>query len=66
MNKGTHIATWQLIDKAKNTGVCSYCHRQDHIDHMAKFCRYCGSYIRMPMKQYIQPTIDGYEAVPYK
>lgn len=23
-------------------GVCSNCHRQDHIDPLAKYCRYCG------------------------
>lgn len=25
------------------TGVCSNCYRQDHIDPIAKYCRYCGA-----------------------
>ena len=24
-------------------GICSECHRQDGIDPLAKFCRYCGA-----------------------
>ena len=32
----------QWIMQQDNTGVCSNCHRQDHIDPFAKYCRYCG------------------------
>ena len=31
------------IMQQDNTGVCSNCHRQDHIDPLAKYCRYCGA-----------------------
>lgn len=31
---------WILVDGM--TGVCPRCHRQDHIDPLAKYCRYCG------------------------
>ena len=33
----------QWIMQQDNTGVCSNCHRQDHIDPLAKYCRYCGA-----------------------
>ena len=26
-----------------NTGVCKKCHRQDGLDSLAHFCRYCGA-----------------------
>lgn len=32
---------WVLTSGA--SGVCSRCHRQDHIDPIAHFCRYCGA-----------------------
>ena len=32
---------WQMI--SNGSGVCSECHRQDKIDPLAKFCRYCGA-----------------------
>ena len=32
---------WTL--KQNGTGVCSNCHRQDHIDLLARYCRYCGA-----------------------
>ena len=32
---------WQMV--SNGSGVCSECHRQDKIDPLAKFCRYCGS-----------------------
>ena len=38
--------TWILKDETNGTGVCSNCHRQDHIDPLASYCRYCGSKIR--------------------
>ena len=31
---------WQMV--SNGSGVCSECHRQDKIDPLAKFCRYCG------------------------
>lgn len=34
-------AKWIMVDKNGN-GVCSNCHRQDHIDKLAIACRYCG------------------------
>ena len=34
-------AKWTMVDKSGN-GVCSNCHRQDHIDELAVACRYCG------------------------
>lgn len=33
---------WILKDD-KGKGVCSACHRQDHIDSLASHCRYCGA-----------------------
>ena len=33
----------QWIMQQDNTGVCSNCHRLDHIDPLAKYCRYCGA-----------------------
>lgn len=27
-------------------GICSNCHRGDHIDPLAEFCRFCGAYMR--------------------
>lgn len=38
---------WTLVDST--TGVCSNCHRQDHIDPLAKYCRYCG--MRLEIKE---------------
>lgn len=32
---------WQMV--SNGSGVCSECHRQDKIDPLAKFCRYCGT-----------------------
>ena len=32
---------WQMV--SNGSGVCSKCHRQDKIDPLAKFCRYCGA-----------------------
>ena len=32
---------WILVDGG--TGVCPFCNRQDHIDPLAKYCRYCGA-----------------------
>lgn len=32
---------WQMV--SNGSGVCSECHRQDKIDSLAKFCRYCGA-----------------------
>lgn len=34
---------WTLVDKERGTGVCGNCHRQDHIDPLARYCRYCGA-----------------------
>ena len=33
---------WILVDK-NGTGVCSECHKQDYIDPLATYCRYCGA-----------------------
>ena len=32
---------WKMV--SNGSGVCSECHRQDKIDPLAKFCRYCGA-----------------------
>ena len=32
---------WEMVSNGK--GICSECHRQDGIDPLAKFCRYCGA-----------------------
>lgn len=32
---------WKMV--SNGSGVCSKCHRQDDIDPLAKFCRYCGA-----------------------
>ena len=34
---------WILFDKTSNTVICDQCHRQDHFDLLAKYCRYCGA-----------------------
>ena len=34
---------WQLVDEKNGTGVCGNCHRQDYIDPLARYCRYCGA-----------------------
>ena len=34
-------AVWKNI--SNGVGVCSNCHRQDNVDPLAKYCRYCGS-----------------------
>lgn len=34
---------WILVDIEKGTGVCSNCNRQDHIDGIAAYCRFCGA-----------------------
>lgn len=41
MNKKTMF--WIL--KEDGHGVCSNCHRQDYVDPLAKYCRYCGAKI---------------------
>lgn len=37
---------WILVDKKKGTGVCSNCHRLEHIDPLGSYCRYCGAKMR--------------------
>lgn len=37
---------WILVDKKKGTGVCSNCHRLEHIDPLDSYCRYCGASMR--------------------
>lgn len=32
---------WSLVDGT--SGVCPNCHKQDYIDPLAKYCRYCGT-----------------------
>lgn len=32
---------WKMC--SNNKGICSECHKQDGIDPLAKFCRYCGA-----------------------
>ncbi len=34
-------ARWMM--RQFGCGVCSNCHRQDHIDPLATHCRYCGA-----------------------
>ena len=34
---------WQLVDEKNGTGVCGNCNRQDHMDPLARYCRYCGA-----------------------
>ena len=34
-------ARWILIQNG--SGVCSACNRNDHIDSLAAYCRYCGA-----------------------
>ena len=31
------------MDVQDGYGICSNCNRGDHIDPLAKFCRYCGA-----------------------
>lgn len=37
-------AKFELVNNGK--GVCSNCHRLDSIDKLAKYCRYCGAFIK--------------------
>lgn len=41
------MAKWILIQDGK--GVCSHCNRQDGIDPLAKYCRYCGQEISLDL-----------------
>lgn len=34
-------ARWILVQNG--SGVCSACNRNDHIDPLAAYCRYCGA-----------------------
>jgi hypothetical protein len=34
-------ARWILVQNG--SGVCSACNRNDHIDSLAAYCRYCGA-----------------------
>lgn len=36
---------FELVQDGK--GVCSNCHRLDSIDKLAKYCRYCGAFIKL-------------------
>lgn len=35
---------FELVNNGK--GVCSNCHRLDSINKFAKYCRYCGAFIK--------------------
>ena len=35
---------FELVQDGK--GVCSNCHRLDSIDKLAKYCRYCGAFLK--------------------
>ena len=49
---------WKMV--SNGSGVCSECHRQDKIDPLAKFCRYCGA----PMTdEAVQIVMDRLEAL---
>ena len=49
---------WQMV--SNGSGVCSECHRQDKIDPLAKFCRYCGA----PMTdEAVQMVMERLEAL---
>lgn len=37
-------AKFELVNNGK--GVCSNCYRLDSIDKLAKYCRYCGAFIK--------------------
>ena len=53
------MAKWVLIENDR--GVCSKCHRQDGIDPLANFCRYCGAIIN---KEYqVKEAISYLEAL---
>ena len=49
---------WKMVSNGK--GICSECHRQDGIDPLAKFCRYCGA----PMTdEAVQMVMERMEAL---
>lgn len=49
---------WEMVSNSK--GICSECHRQDGIDPLAKFCRYCGA----PMTdEAVQMVMERMEAL---
>ena len=49
---------WQMV--SNGSGVCSECHRQDKIDPLAKFCRYCGA---AQTDEAVQMVIERLEAL---
>lgn len=38
--------TSEWIMRQGDWGVCSNCHRSDHIDSLATHCRYCGARLK--------------------
>lgn len=45
-SKGYRKATQAKWLMAGNTGICSNCNRQDTLDNLACYCRYCGADMR--------------------
>ena len=50
---------WQMV--SNGSGVCSECHRQDKIDPLAKFCRYCGAPMTDEAVQMVIDRMEGME-----
>ena len=50
---------WQMV--SNGSGVCSECHRQDKIDPLAKFCRYCGAPLTDEAVQMVMDRLNKLE-----
>lgn len=48
---------WQMV--SNGSGVCSECHRQDKIDPLAKFCRYCGAAMTDEAVQIVMERLEA-------
>ena len=48
------VFQWMLVDRDNGTCVCPVCNRQDHIDTLAKYCRYCGARVEFDKTDWLE------------